>query len=172
MRGIAPVLVVAAACALSAASGAAHAQVGAPADYGWSIRPVGGEETSLERFRGEVLFINLWASWCRPCVAELASIERLRESLADVPEVRFLMISPESERGVRRFLRRRSFDLPFYTEAQRMPGAYGLRALPTTFVVDRAGRLVLVHRGAADWDTDRVRNAIRALAGRPPIRTP
>lgn len=134
--------------------------------FRWAIRPIGGEEVRLERFRGEVLFVNLWASWCRPCVAELRSIERLRESLGGVDGVRFVMVSPEGERSVLKFLRRNAYDLPFYTEAQRMPPAFGLRALPTTFIVDRRGRLVLVHRGAADWDTDRVRELITGLARR------
>lgn len=136
------------------------------AAFRWAVRPVGGEEVRLERFRGEVLFINLWASWCRPCVAELRSIERLRESLEGVEGVRFVMVSPEGERSVLRFLGRHPYRLPFYTEAQRMPPAFGLRALPTTFVIDRRGRLVLVHRGAADWDTDRVRELLVGLARR------
>lgn len=136
------------------------------ADYDWAVREIGGKEVRLERFRGEVLFINLWASWCRPCVAELSSIERLREDLGGAEGIRFLMISPESQRSVRRFLERNPYDLPFYTEAQRMPPAYGLRALPTTFIVDRRGRIVVVHRGAADWNTARVRALLTGLAAR------
>ena len=160
-------MVASAAVALAVAAAPARAQEPLPEGaFGWAIRPMGGEEIRLERFRGELLFINLWASWCRPCVAELRSIERLWESLGDVEGVRFVMVSPEGERGVREFLRRNPYDLPFYTEAQRMPPAFGLRALPTTFIVDRQGRLVLVHRGAANWDTDRVRDLLTGLARR------
>lgn len=135
------------------------------ADYGWAVRPLEGEEVRLDQFRGEVLFINLWATWCRPCVAELESIERLRSSV-EIEGVRFLMVSPESERQIQGFLRRHPYELTFYTESQRMPPAFGLRALPTTFIVDRGGRIVVIHRGAADWDTDRVRALLAGLASR------
>lgn len=145
---------------------ASAAQRAPTADYRWAIRPLGGDEIRLERFEGEVLFINLWASWCRPCVAELGSIERLRAELVGVEGIRFLMISPEGQDRVREFLRRHPYGLPFYTEAQRMPPAFGLRALPTTYVVDRGGRVVLVHRGAADWNTERMRDFLRRTAAR------
>lgn len=136
------------------------------ADYEWALRTLDGSEISLDRYRGEVLFINLWATWCRPCVAELASIEALRDSLRDEPGVRFLMIAPERERSVRRFLERHPYDLPFYLEAQRMPASYGLRALPTTFIIGRDGRVAFTHRGAADWDSAPARTFLRTLASR------
>ena len=64
------------------------------ADYSWRIRPLEGEETTLESFRGEVLFINLWASWCTPCVRELGSIERLQNRVAD-SDIRFLVVAAD-----------------------------------------------------------------------------
>lgn len=136
------------------------------ADYGWTIRPLEGRETTLESYRGEVLFINLWASWCTPCVRELGSIERLRERLGDA-DVRFLIVAAEGERPVRRFLRRYQYDLPFYLEISRIPATFGLRGLPTSWVVDRDGRIVLLRHGEAVWDTDEVEAFVRRVAGAP-----
>lgn len=137
------------------------------ADYAWRIRPLGtgGEPFALERLRGRVLFINVWATWCLPCVAELASIAALRDSLR-AHDVAFLIVSPEEPARVQAFLRRHRYDLPAYVEEQEIPAAYGLEALPTTFVVDRQGRIVLRHRGAADWDAAPVREFLRHLDGR------
>jgi thiol-disulfide isomerase/thioredoxin len=134
------------------------------ADYDWGLRTPGGEPLELEAFRGRVLFINMWASWCAPCVAEMASIERLRTSLAG-SGVEFLLVSPEDPAPVERFMKRYGYDLPVLLEVDRMPAAYDLRALPTTWVVDRAGNVVLKHRGATDWDRDAVRAFLRSLAG-------
>jgi len=134
------------------------------ADLRWRIRPLGEEEIiSLERFRGEVLFINLWASWCIPCVRELASIERLRARLADT-DIAFLLVAAEGEAPVRRFLRLHPYQLPFYLEASRMPSSWGLRGLPTTWVVDRDGRIVLLRHGEAVWDTEVVEAFLRGVA--------
>lgn len=132
------------------------------ADYRWPLRTLDGREVRLEEVRGRVLFINVWASWCAPCVAELAAIERLRASLAGAP-VEFLLVSPEDAEPVERFLRRHPYDLPFYLERAPAPDAFGVRALPTTLVVDRAGDIVLRQRGAAEWDRDAVRDFLLSL---------
>lgn len=132
------------------------------ADYSWRIRPLEGAATTLGSFHGEVLFINLWASWCAPCVRELASIQRLRERLRDA-DVRFLIVAAEGERPVRRFLRRYDYDLPFYLEIARMPASFGLRGLPTTWVIDRDGHIVLLRHGEAVWDTDEVEAFLRRV---------
>ena len=134
------------------------------ADYDWALRPLDGESTTLEAFRGEVLFINLWASWCTPCVREMAGIERLREAL-DGADVTFLVVAADEERPVRRFLRQYGYDLPVYLEEQRIPPAFGLRGLPTTWVVDRQGRIVLLRHGEAVWDTPEVVAFLASIAG-------
>lgn len=136
------------------------------ADYDWTIRTLEGERVRLDAYRGRVLFVNLWASWCAPCVAEMASIQRLRHSLRGTG-IEFLLVSPEEPEPVERFLRRYEYDLPVFLEVGEMPRAFGLRALPTTYVVDRAGNIVLKHRGAAEWDDVAVQAFLRNLAGRP-----
>ena len=139
------------------------------ADFDWALETLDGRETSLADFRGEVLVINAWATWCAPCVAELDAFQRLRDSLDDV-DVRFLFVSAEDPEHVRQFLRRYGHrDLPAVVEGEPMPDAFGLRALPTTWIVDREGRIVLRHRGAADWDSDQVRALLRALAADPGV---
>ena len=133
------------------------------ADYTWSVQPLDGEPIPLELHRGEVLFINMWASWCTPCIREMGSIEGLSRRLADT-DVRFLIVAADNERAVRRYLRRYSYDLPIYLEDGRIPDAFGLRGLPTSWVVDREGRIVLVRHGEAVWDTDEVEAFIRSVA--------
>lgn len=138
-----------------------------PAEYAWTLRTLEGNTTRLERYRGRVLFINVWATWCAPCVAEMAGIERLRASLAG-SGVEFLLVSPETAEPVERFLRRYRYDLPILLEGEEMPDGFGLRALPTTFIVDRSGRVALRHRGAADWDQPPVRALLLRLAEETP----
>jgi thiol-disulfide isomerase/thioredoxin len=133
------------------------------ADYDWTIQPLDGEAVKLEAFRGRVLFINLWASWCTPCIREMETIERLKDRLADT-DVEFLVVAAEAERPVRRHLRKYRYDLPIYLEVERIPPAFGLRGLPTSWLVDREGRIVLLRHGEAVWDTDEVAAFVRGVA--------
>ncbi|MDX1674739.1 MAG: TlpA disulfide reductase family protein [Longimicrobiales bacterium] len=134
----------------------------ASADYTWTLLDLDGAPFRLDRYRGRVLVLNVWATWCAPCVRELASLERLAGSLADT-DVAFLLVSPERPATVRRFLGRYGYELPAAVEDQRMPASFGLEAVPTTYVIDPGGRVVLVHRGAARWDTPAVRAFLRHL---------
>src|SRR5690554_844985 len=65
-------------------------------DYAWRIRPLDDEPIALEEFRGRVLFINAWASWCTSCIREMASIERLHDRIVDT-DVAFLLVAVEGE---------------------------------------------------------------------------
>lgn len=163
-RSAALILTLPAALALPAPAGARDEDRLSDRDYRWELRTLDGDATSLERFRGRVLFVNLWATWCPPCTAELRSIQALADSLAGEPGVAFLLVSPESARPVRRFVRRRALTAPVYLEGTRAPARLGAFALPTTVIVDREGRIVLRRRGAADWDDARVRELLRDLA--------
>lgn len=149
----------------------ADLQVYGLADYDWTLQALDGEAQSLSDWEGRVLFINLWASWCTPCIREMETIERLRDRLSDT-EVEFLIVAAEGERAVRRHLRRYPSELPIYLEIDRIPAAFGLRGLPTTWVVDRAGRIVLLRHGEAVWDTDEVETFLRSLPGATPRPDP
>ncbi len=132
------------------------------ADFQWEIEDLDGTETNLGAFEGRVIFLNFWASWCKPCVAEMASIQQLAARLHD-SDVAFLLISPEGERSVRRFVRKQGLSVPVYLERQDAPPEFGVVGLPTTLIIDREGRIVLRHYGAADWDKGDVAAFLRAL---------
>lgn len=137
--------------------------LGAVPDPDWRLRNLAGEEIALGDTRGGPVLLNLWATWCPPCIQELASIDRLAERVADAG-VRFLLVTPEDEGPVREFLARRPLGVPVYLEGTLAPEALGAIVLPTTFVLDSEGVIRLHHRGAAEWDTPEVEEFLRALS--------
>lgn len=134
---------------------------GVSPDPGWTLRTLDGATFTLGDLRGRPVFVNVWATWCPPCVAELASIDRLATAVGD--GVAFLLVSPEDEAAVRAFLRRRPLGVEPVLEHTLAPAALGVEALPHTAILDADGAVVLRHRGAAVWDTPEVEALLRAL---------
>ena len=118
-----------------------------------------------------MLIINSFATWCEPCVAELKSLEALREAVPDSALV-FALVAPQTATPVAAFVRRRGLGLPVYLEASPAPAVYRFEAVPTTWIIDREGRIVLRQRGAIRWDTPAMRQRVRALLGNQGGRAP
>jgi thiol-disulfide isomerase/thioredoxin len=131
------------------------------ADYDWALRTLDGRELRLADFRGQPLFINVWATWCGPCRDEMPDIQALHDSMKS-DHVAFLLISEEEADEVRSYMDRNQFTFPVYVTA-RTPDVFESRGIPATFIVDQAGEIVFRRVGAARWDSDACRNFLRAL---------
>ena len=83
------------------------------ASYNWAIRKLDGEEISFSQFRGKPVFLNVWATWCGPCVQEMPEIQALYESLKD-SETAFVLLSEEELDEVKPFVREQGLDVPIY----------------------------------------------------------
>lgn len=133
---------------------------------GWRLETLDGQRVTWAELADGPVVLNAWATWCLPCVAELRSLEALAAS-PEARGVRFVLVSPEDGPTVATWVARRGYRLPFYVEGSRIPDAFGLRALPTTWIVDGDGRVVLKRRGAADWDRAEVRALLASLTRDP-----
>ena len=131
-------------------------------DFAWQLRALDGTLTTLEAFRGRVIVLTAWATWCEPCVAELQSLHALRRSVRD-SSVAFVLVSPERAEPVQRFLTRRALSMPTFLEWSKAPDAFDFSAVPMTWIIDPSGTLVLRHRGARRWDTPEVRAFLDSL---------
>jgi len=116
-------------------------------------RTMDGQEQHLSATRGKVVFLNLWGTWCIPCLAEMPTVERLYEHYKGDPQVQFLIVSRlDSPKRVEGYARHNHFSLPFYvTRDQDIPQAMQFYQYPATFVLAKDGTIVSKHFGAADW---------------------
>ena len=131
-------------------------------DDDWSIRSLSGEEVTLADFRGSVTLVNLWATWCGPCIAEMPTLQALYDSMAG-KDVALVLVSDENEETVRTFVEERSYTFPVYLRQDSLPELLKAPRLPTTFVFDPTGALVYKHEGAANWNHQRVHRFLRML---------
>ena len=131
------------------------------ADYAWSIWDLDGREIPFDTFRGKVIFLSFWATWCVPCLAEMPSIERLKEELAG-EDVAFALVADQSPRVLKRFAAKHPFDLTFY-RTPTIPSAFKCDGFPTTMVIDPAGRIILRETDGARWDAPEAIAFIKGL---------
>jgi thiol-disulfide isomerase/thioredoxin len=117
-----------------------------------------GNERRFADFRGEVLLVNFWATWCAPCIKEMPSLARLSDRLSGEP-FRLLAISQDragqevAEPFIREKLGLTEMEI-YYDPRLQLGRAMGNKGLPTTYVVDAAGNLIGALTGPAEWDSD------------------
>ena len=131
-------------------------------DYNLKLTDRDGNVHSLEEFKGKVIFLNFWATWCPPCVAELPSIDELHEEMGD--DVAFILLSFDDDfEKAKTFDKRKGYDLPIYAPASNLPAMFQSSALPTTYVIDAKGNLALTHKGMADYSDPEFKEFLNSL---------
>jgi peroxiredoxin len=112
-----------------------------------------GKIWTLSKLRGQVVFVNFWATWCPPCREEMPSMERLN---AKMPADKFEMLAiynNDTPAKVKDFVTRLGLTMPILDDHKNVIGArYGLRGLPETFIIDKQGVIREKFIGPAEWD--------------------
>ena len=148
-------------------------EVGTPAPD-FTVRDLDGTTVSLSDLEGEVVLLNVWATWCPPCREEMPSMERLHRELE--PEgLRVVAVSIDAEQGrrdasgraggnIREFAEEMglTFDI-WHDPSGRIQQTYRTTGVPESFVIDRSGYIVKKDIGGVEWDTDARIELIRRL---------
>lgn len=130
-------------------------------DYDFKLVNSIGNTVNLEDYKGEVLFINFWATWCPPCVAEMPDLQLLYDGYGE--KVTFLFIARDKKEKVSNFIMKKNYNLPVYFESGFTPKTLYSTALPTTFIIDKKGNIVVAETGSADWNAESVRILLDGL---------
>jgi peroxiredoxin len=121
----------------------------------FTVPRLGGGSLSLAAYRGQVVFLNFWATWCVPCRVEMPAMERLYARLRDQGLV-VLAVSIDTDadaEAVRLFVREHRLTFPVGLDRKlRVVSLYGVRALPSTMLLDRRGYIVARAFGIREWD--------------------
>lgn len=134
----------------------------------FSLMDVEGAERSLSDFRGKVVLLNFWATWCDPCREEMPALERLWDELGGQG---FVIVAVAAEKGnmhkVTDFCRMHGVTFPVLIDsAGEVKDAYRVTMLPTSFVIDRDGNIAGKIIGPRKWDGEDSKKFFRTILNR------
>ncbi|WP_052324053.1 TlpA disulfide reductase family protein [Flavihumibacter sp. ZG627] len=126
-----------------------------PEKTSFAFTDAAGNSASLEDLKGKVVFINFWATWCPPCVAEMPSLEALYSIFKDDERIVFLFMNEDDDKAKAiKYLQKNSYTMPLSKAAGIVPKEVYSGTLPTTVILNKEGKVVLKKEGLANYNTD------------------
>jgi len=123
-----------------------------------------GNRMDVANQSGKVVFINFWATWCPPCIAELPSIDKLYQQFKDHEDVVFAMVDVDSQyEKSKQFMDNKKLGLPVHIMSGEIPAGWLGNAIPTTLILDKKGQVAARHEGTADYSRPEVAAFINEL---------
>mgnify|MGYP001138511207 CR=1 FL=1 len=110
---------------------------------------------STADYKGKVILLNFWASWCPPCIQEMPELERLKQQMSDQPFEIIALNVGEKRYKVRKFLKLINFDLPVLLDTKKeLFNSWEIKTLPTSFLIDANGHIRYKVRGNPGWENE------------------
>ncbi|WP_350291243.1 TlpA disulfide reductase family protein [uncultured Croceitalea sp.] len=130
-------------------------------NYNWELININGEKVNLTSKKDNVLVINYWATWCPPCVAEMPSLVALYNDYGN--KVKFVFLASDDKAKVETYLEKNRYKFPVFFELEKSPKILQAASLPTTYIIDKSGNVILKEIGAANWNSKPIRALLDSL---------
>jgi len=130
----------------------------------FSLKMTNGKEGSLSDFRGRPVLFFFWASWCESCKEEIALIEKFSQGKKDQLTIFLVAIDGENTRRIERILKNEKITLPVFLDVkEKIARTYGIRMVPTAFLIDPEGNIVGTIVGQREWNAPEAWLAMKEL---------
>jgi thiol-disulfide isomerase/thioredoxin len=170
MKRLLTVVAISLFCSAAAHAAGFEARVKTPAPALQALDLKGVSKT-LAEYRGKVVLLNFWASWCPPCLREMPSLERLRVNMAGRPLAIVALDSAETAEEVNAYLARMKLGFPILLDPDGSnTRRWKVFALPTSFLLDAEGRVRYVLTGPTEWDEGEALRVIESLLAELPVQ--
>ena len=147
---------------LSSSAAMVKAEFQVPLDsYRWELKDSKMQYFNFESQKGKVILVNFWATWCPPCIAEMPSMQELYNDYGD--RVAFMFVTNEEEQKALDFLNKKKYNLPVYFPQSQEPKVLSSKVLPTTYIINKEGKIKVAETGAADWNSATTRKLLDSL---------
>jgi thiol-disulfide isomerase/thioredoxin len=125
--------------------------------WSWNLTDGQGSVSTFGSLKGELIFLNQWATWCPPCRAELNSIEKLYKAYGT--RVKFVMLTSENSDKVKNFMDKEGYTFPVSYGTVAGPSLTS-RSIPATTIINRNGGIVVSKKGAFNWYARKIRRTL------------
>ena len=135
-------------------------------DFGFMLKDSLGNRFNADQFKGKVIFLNLWATWCGPCRAEMPSIHKLFNKVKD-ERILFVMLSIDKDQAaqkVKAYVSKNKYTFPVYMPSGYLTDQLNVPSIPTTFVISKDGKIMMKEVGTKNYNTDKFRKFLNELA--------
>ncbi|MFC1496372.1 TlpA family protein disulfide reductase [Candidatus Margulisiibacteriota bacterium] len=134
-----------------------------------TVEDFNGKKVKLSDFRGKVVMLNFWATWCPPCRKEMPSMELLYDGMKDEDFVMMAVSMGEEKAKVKKFIDDNDYTFPVYLDKNRKASAkYSVTGIPTTLLIDKNGKIAYKKVGGEDWNSkenvDRIERLLRGAS--------
>lgn len=130
-------------------------------NYNWNLKGLNTPNINFNETKGKVVFVNFWATWCPPCIAEMPSIQKIYTNYKD--RVAFIFVSNEDWNKIDDFYKLKGYSLPTYNILSNIPDQLKSNSIPATFIIDKNGNIVTDKKGPADWNSSKIRTLLDEL---------
>ena len=130
-------------------------------NYDWQLLVGNGNDYNFEAASGKVVLINFWATWCPPCVAEMPGFQGLYEDYKD--KIVFMFVAQDNVDKVAAFIAKKGYTLPVYYSSTEAPKLLTSKTIPTTYVINKEGKIKIAETGVANWNSDKTRKVLDEL---------
>ena len=134
------------------------------ASIDFKLKDLTGKTVSLSSFKGSIVFLNFWATWCPPCRAELPSMQKLYEKYKDRGLVILGVDLQEDENLVRDFVKKTGLTYPILLDSNSQVGQiYGARSIPTSYIIGKKGFILARTVGGREWNKQEIYDLFEEL---------
>ena len=127
------------------------------------MKDFSGNTLDFASLKGKVIFLNLWATWCPPCRAEMPNIHSLYNEVAS-EDIVFIMLSLDKNlKKVDEFMSKYDYQFEIYRPLSNLPDVFQTKSIPSTFIISPHGDIVFQHEGMANYDTDEVKSFLQEM---------
>jgi thiol-disulfide isomerase/thioredoxin len=134
-------------------------------DYNFIVKDLDGKKFPFEKYKGKVVFLNLWATWCGPCRAEMAGIQKLYSGIGG-DSISFVMLSIDRDKDkekVVKYVRDKEFTFPVFLPSGYLSEQLNVPSIPTTFIIGKNGEIVAKEVGTTNFNTPKFKKFLQKL---------